>query len=520
MQHPLLPNAVPRLFTVAAVLAFALAGCGGGGDDAAPQVQVMPPTNTNPVANAGASQSVMVGATVLLDGGASSDADGDALTFTWTLTTTPGGSQAVLSAAGTATPSFVADVAGTFVASLVVRDGKATSASSTVTINAASGNTTPLADAGPAQSVLTGATVSLDGGASIDADGDTLAFAWTLTARPAGSQAVLDAASTATPSFVADVAGTYVASLAVSDGQATSAASTVTINASSGNTAPVAHAGTAQSVLTGATVTLNGGGSTDVDGDPLTYAWTLTTRPAGSAAVLSNANAVAPTFVADVAGSYVATLVVNDGKVNSAPATVTISAAVANAAPTANAGPAQNVGVGTLVTLDGRASSDPNGDAITFAWTLSTRPAGSVATLSNPTAAQPTFTPDVAGTYIATLVVSDGVLDSTPATVTITAAAGNSAPVANAGPDKTVFVNDPVTIDGSGSFDADGDALTFNWSVIQRPSGSSLSLSASNTATPRFTANTVGTYVLQLIVNDGQVSSNPDTVTISVVARP
>ena len=89
--------------------------------------------------------------------------------------------------------------------------------------------------------------------------------------------------------------------------------------------APLANAGTAQNVVTGTTVTLNGSGSTDANGDALTYAWTLTSKPAGSNATLSGANTVNPTFVADVAGSYVASLVARDDSLNSTPATVTVS---------------------------------------------------------------------------------------------------------------------------------------------------------------------------------------------------
>ncbi|PIY23372.1 MAG: hypothetical protein COZ10_09450, partial [Comamonadaceae bacterium CG_4_10_14_3_um_filter_60_75] len=64
-----------------------------------------------------------------------------------------------------------------------------------------------------------------------------------------------------------------------------------------------------------------------------------------------------PTFVADVAGSYVASLIVNDGTTASSAAAVTVTASVANAAPVANAGIAQNVVAGSVVTLDGSASS-------------------------------------------------------------------------------------------------------------------------------------------------------------------
>ena len=90
------------------------------------------------------------------------------------------------------------------------------------------------------------------------------------------------------------------------------------------SSAPVANAGPDQTVAVGAMVTLNGSGSTDPS-NPLTFAWTLLSRPAGSVAALSNSTAVQPTFVADRAGSYVAQLIVNNGTENSAPDTVIIN---------------------------------------------------------------------------------------------------------------------------------------------------------------------------------------------------
>lgn len=91
------------------------------------------------------------------------------------------------------------------------------------------------------------------------------------------------------------------------------------------NVAPVANAGSSRNVYTGTLVTLDGSGSSDANGDPLTYSWTGA-KPVGISATLSGVNTVAPSFTADIAGSYVITLVVNDGKVNSAPASVTITA--------------------------------------------------------------------------------------------------------------------------------------------------------------------------------------------------
>jgi hypothetical protein len=92
-----------------------------------------------------------------------------------------------------------------------------------------------------------------------------------------------------------------------------------------------------------------------------------------------------------------------------------------NAAPVAVAGSNQTVAVGESVILNGTDSWDANNDPLTFAWTLTTRPTGSTAILASGTTATPTFTPDVAGTYIARLIVNDGTTNSTPATVTTSA---------------------------------------------------------------------------------------------------
>ncbi|MDP2167086.1 MAG: DUF1566 domain-containing protein, partial [Thermodesulfovibrionales bacterium] len=120
-------------------------------------------------------------------------------------------------------------------------------------------------------------------------------------------------------------------------------------------------------------------------------------------------------------GSYVASLVVNDGTVDSTADTVAITAATANSTPVANAGLDQNVATGSVVTLDGSGSSDANGDLLTYKWTLTSMPSGSTAALSSTTAAKPTFTADKDGSYVASLVVNDGTVDSAADTVMITA---------------------------------------------------------------------------------------------------
>jgi len=431
-----------------------LAACGGGGgDDQTPlnsidsssNVATSSPTsgvadssssgvtdgaaNTAPVASAGADLGVLVGSLATLDGSGSSDANGDSLTYSWAFVSRPAGSSASLSGANTVSPSFTPDVAGPYVVSLTVNDGKVSSAADTVTVNAAVGNAAPVANAGADQNVNVGASVELDGSGSSDANGDTLSYTWAFVSTPVGSSASLSGSSTVKPTFTADIAGDYVVRLTVNDGTVDSASDSVTVNAAVGNAAPVANAGADQNVNVGASVTLDGSASSDADNDSLTYTWVFVSRPVGSSASLSDASVVGPSFTADVAGAYVVGLTVNDGTVDSTQDNVTVNAAVGNAAPVANAGADQNVNVGALVTLDGSASSDANGDTLTYTWSFASRPDGSSASLSDANVTGPSFTADVAGAYVLSLTVNDGTVDSTADSVTIDATVGSTEPV-------------------------------------------------------------------------------------------
>jgi hypothetical protein len=163
-------------------------------------------------------------------------------------------------------------------------------------------NTPPVANAGPDQTVSLGPT-ALSGTASTDRDGDLLTHRWMFLARPAGSAAVLSDSTAPSPTFVVDRPGNYRIQLVVSDETVESAPDAMTV--STQNSPPVAEAGPNQTVLTGERVQLNGSGSTDVDGDPLTYRWSITTKPARSKAELSGPRTVNPTFTADKSGNYV-----------------------------------------------------------------------------------------------------------------------------------------------------------------------------------------------------------------------
>lgn len=189
-----------------------------------------------------------------------------------------------------------------------------------------------------------------------------------------------------------------------------------------------------------------------------------------------------------------------------------------NTAPTANAGANQTVPKGTQVTLDGSGSSDPEYDFMTYQWTLVQKPSGSLAQLSNTTSVRPTFTPDRVGSYVVNLVVNDGKSSSAASTVTVTA--NNIVPVANAGPMQYVFTGLQVTLDGSNSSDGNGDPLTYSWSLILKPQGSSATLSNPSIASPFFMPDVTGAYRFSLTVNDGTANSQPSTVTVYVAAAP
>ena len=189
-----------------------------------------------------------------------------------------------------------------------------------------------------------------------------------------------------------------------------------------------------------------------------------------------------------------------------------------NTAPVANAGSSRQVLKGLSAPLDGSGSADAEFDFLTFQWTLAQKPNGSAAQLSGATTVHPSLTLDIAGDYIVNLVVNDGKLSSTGASITLTAV--NAAPTATADGLFVGYSGIPLVLDGSRSSDANNDPLTFSWSIVLKPQGSSAVLSDIHSATPTFTADLVGIYRFSLTVNDGTVNSPPVTVTAYAVAAP
>ena len=471
------------------------------------------PVRLAPVANAGPNQAATVGTTVLLDGSGSTNPSGlGTLTYSWAFATRPSGSTATLSNPTSVMPSFVPDVAGDYLITLTVSNG---SASDSASVRVSTVNPPPpVANAGANQSVLLNATVVLDGSKSTSGSGKPLTYSWTLVSWPSGSNAQLAGAATVSPTFVVDKVGNYVAQLVVNDGIANSAPSQVTITTQL--VKPVANAGLSQSVNLNSLVTLDGSKSTDANGLPLTYQWSLIALPASSAAVINNPTSVKPTFTADRSGDYVAQLIVSNGTLSSDPVTVTITS-LSPLAPTAVAGPNQTVNVGSTVQLSG-SGTDPQNLPLTYKWLIVSKPSNSVATLSSTVIANPTFVADLAGTYVVQLQVNNGFIESSPSTVTISTTC--APPTANPGPSQSVVIGSTVTLNGGASGDVCHDPLTYAWSLISQPSGSTATLSSNTAVSTTFVGDKVGVYVAQLIVNNGFTSSAPATVTITVTLQP
>jgi hypothetical protein len=105
---------------------------------------------------------------------------------------------------------------------------------------------------------------------------------------------------------------------------------------------------------------------------------------------------------------------------------------------------------------------------------------------------------------------------------TVTAyAVNNSAPVAIAGPNLTarikIFYNyATITLDGSSSLDANGDEISYKWTLAQAPAGSKAVLLSATEVSPTFNADVVGTYIVTLVVSDGKLSSPLSSVYITV----
>ncbi|NLA75727.1 MAG: hypothetical protein GX846_09720, partial [Deltaproteobacteria bacterium] len=189
-----------------------------------------------------------------------------------------------------------------------------------------------------------------------------------------------------------------------------------------------------------------------------------------------------------------------------------------NGAPTARAGADQTSAGGQVVTLNGSASSDPDGSPLTYRWTQTSGPA---VKLRNTASVQTTFTaPEVtkSQSLVFKLTVKDPQGLKGTDTVVVNIMPANMAPIANAGPDQNVEEGEVVTLNGSNSIDPDGIIISYEW---KQTSGNMVNLSSCTAAQPTFVApytNPEGeALTFELTVIDSQGLKSTDSCIINII---
>lgn len=444
---------------------------------------------------------------VQLNGSASMDPDGSALTFTWTQVAGP---TVTLTGANTATPSFIADVSKDtrFSFQLVVNDGIENSLPTLVDALVTNVNRRPLAVATGPVSVDELTVVTLDGSTSSDADGETLTYAWTQTAGPT---VTLSSATDVSPTFTApDVTADTVLtfSLVANDGITDSAAATVSVTVNHVDAAPTVNAGADFTVAGRTSVTLTATGA-DADGDAITYAWA---QSSGTPVVLTGATFTSPDIKTAGDLVFVVTATAN-GKTATDSVTVRV---LADQPPLVNAGFDISVPGRTATSL-GAFASDPEGDAITYAWSQTSGP---MVALMGASSATPTFispsVPMVTPLEFAVTVTANGLTATDSVVVSVGADRAPTVSAANV----SIATRTAATLIAIAN-DPDGDAITYAWT---QTSGTMVTLTGADTATPTFTSPDVAsgseTLVFHVVVTaNGATASADATVTVTAANR-
>jgi hypothetical protein len=487
-----------------------------------------PPPNVAPTANAGADQSIQLPAnSVTLDGAASSDADGSITNYAWTKIAGP--TQYNISNANTVNPSVTNLAAGNYLFLLVVTDNNGATDADTVAVNVGAAppppNVPPTARAGNDQSIqLPANSVTLNGAASTDVDGTITAYAWSKLSGPA--QYTIANANNVSTGVTGLVAGSYSFRLVVTDNNGATGSDTVVINVAPAplNVPPVANAGNDQWIqLPANSVNLTGAASGDADGTISGYAWSKISGPAQFN--ITNANNVNTSVSNLAAGTYAFRLVVTDN--NGAADDDTVIVTVAPAPPPPNIPPVANAGSdhavqlpANIASLDGTASSDADGNIVSYAWTRISGPAQY--SIGNAANASTIVNNLVEGTYSFRLVVTDdrGASDDDTVVIIVSAAPPppNVAPVAKAGNDVVIQLpSSSTTLNGSASYDPDGVISSYSWNRISGPAG--ITIVNATTSTADVVGMQAGEYIFELTVTDNNGATASDRVKVTVIVQ-
>ncbi len=451
--------------------------------------------NHSPTAVAGGPYTGVEGTAVAFDGSGSSDPDGDSLTYAWTFGDGTSGTGVK--------PSHTYVDNGANTVTLTVTDARG-AASSAVTTTATVANVPPVVSAS-AQTAVAGTSFTFSAtfsDAGLNDSPWSYSISWgDSTAATTGSVTAQATAITATHTYAASGTDTVLVTVTDKDGGVGSAKAAVTVAAT--NHPPTAAPGGPYSGNEGAAVSFNGGGSSDPDGDALTYAWNFGDGATGTGATPSH------TYVDN--GTYTVTLTVTDTHgAASTPATTT--ATIGNVAPVVTA-PAQTATAGASFTFSATFSDAGTSDApwaYTIAWgDGSTATTGSATSQSSAITAAHTYAAGGIDTVLVTVTDKDGGVGSAKAAVTV--AAVNHPPTAAPGGPYSGSEGSAVIFNGSGSSDPDGDAITYAWSFGDGGTGT--------LATPSHTYVDNGLYAVTLTVTDSHGAPSTAVATTATIAN-
>jgi hypothetical protein len=210
--------------------------------------------------------------------------------------------------------------------------------------------------------------------------------------------------------------------------------------------------------------------------------------------------------LSNIEGSYHVTQTVTDGSDNSVVNQSQSYQIITNQAPTFS------------VEVPNTISSNTNQGIITLVEQSDVSdPEGHTVTLSGQTSID---TDQATGEYALTAYATDPYGAQTEKNITVTLADNIppiALPVADAGQDQSKNTGTTVQLDGTSSYDDDGDQLTYIWSLDSKPFISFASLSNATTATPSIKVDKAGEYLISLVVNDGTEDSEPSSITLTVV---